>query len=86
MRHGGSRKAQAMRPQQWHRVKNVVAAVIERDRREWPSLLLAECGDDVDLFLEVCSLLALSRAAGDFIETPAWRSFSPPIPPKSTSR
>ncbi len=75
-----------MSPQRLHRVKNVVAAVIERDRREWPSLLLAECGDDVDLFFEACSLLALSPAAQDFIETPAWRSFCSAIPPRGESR
>ncbi len=75
-----------MNPDQWHRFKNVVAAVIERDRQEWPSLLLAECGDDVDLFFEVCSLLALSGSATDFIETPAWRSVSPAFRPDGASR
>ncbi len=75
-----------MSPQQWHRFKNVVAAVIERDRREWPSLLFTECGDDVDLFFEACSLLALSRSAGDFIETPAWRSVAPAFRPHGVSR
>ncbi len=62
-----------MGPERWQRFKQVVAAVLERDRREWPSCLLAQCGDDVDLFLEVSSLLALSRSLGDFIEAPAWR-------------
>ncbi len=57
----------------WQRIKEVVAAVLERDRRDWPRCLVAQCGDDVDLFLEASSLLALSKTAGDFIETPAWR-------------
>ncbi len=65
-----------MSPQQWHRCKDVVATVIERDRREWPSRLLDECGDDVDLFFEACSLLALSGSVGDFIAIPAWQSVS----------
>ncbi|MCP4655723.1 MAG: hypothetical protein GY856_09920 [bacterium] len=62
-----------MSPERWQRFKQVVAAILERDRREWPSCLLAHCGDDVDLFLEVSSLLAFSRSVGDFIEAPAWR-------------
>ncbi len=61
-----------MSPKRWHRFKRVVAAVLERDRREWPSRLVEECGDDVDLFLDASSLLAASRSAGDFIEHPAW--------------
>ncbi len=75
-----------MGPHQWQRIKNVVAALIERDRREWPSLLYAECGDDVDLFFEACSLLALSRSAGDFIQTPAWRPASAAFRPHAASR
>ncbi len=63
-----------MNPSQWQRCKNAVAAVIERDRQEWPSRLLEECGDDVDLFFEACSLLALSNSIGDFIRVPAWYS------------
>ncbi len=61
-----------MSPRRWHRFKVVVANVLERDRREWPTRLVEECGDDVDLFLDASSLLAASRAAGDFIEHPAW--------------
>ncbi len=67
-----------MSPQQWHRFKNIVVAVKERDRREWPSHLFAECGDDVDLFFEASSLLAVSNSVGDFIERPAWRLVSHP--------
>ncbi len=65
-----------MSPRRWHRFKHVVAAVLERDRREWPSRLVDECGDDVDLFLEASRLLAQSRPAGDFIEHPAWSTVS----------
>lgn len=62
-----------MSPERWQRFKEVVAAVLDRDRQEWPSCLLAQCGDDVDLFLEASSLLAASRSVGDFIEAPAWQ-------------
>ncbi|MCP3957490.1 MAG: hypothetical protein GY719_06525 [bacterium] len=67
-----------MSPKRWHRFKNVVAAVLERDRREWPERLLSECGDDVDLFLDASCLLAHSRSAGDFIRAPAWRALISP--------
>ncbi len=60
-----------MNSERWHRFKDVVARVMEWDRREWPARLIAECGDDVDLFFEASSLLALSPEASDFIEIPA---------------
>ncbi len=69
-----------MSPERWNRFKRVVAAVLEQERRDWPSSLVAHCGDDVDLFLEASALLAVSRSAGDFIEVPAWhllRSYTP---------
>lgn len=66
----------------WHRFKDVVASVLERDRQEWPAALLAQCGDDVDLFLEASALLAVSRSAEDFIEAPAWQVLGwPSFPP-----
>jgi hypothetical protein len=61
-----------MSPKRWQEYKQVVASTLERDRRDWPSCLLAQCGDDVDLFLDASSLLAASRSLGDFIESPAW--------------
>ncbi len=62
-----------MRTENFSRIKSIVTAVLEKDRREWPSALVEQCGDDVDLFLEATSLLALSRLVDDFIEAPAWR-------------
>ncbi len=72
-----------MTPDRWHRFKRIVGAVLERERAEWPRSLLAECGDDVDLFLEASSLLALSRSAGEFIEVPAWQRLASPANPRS---
>ena len=69
-----------MSPERWQRFKEVIAAVLDHDRREWPSCLLAQCGDDVDLFLEASSLLALSRSVDDFIEAPAWQSLGSSVP------
>lgn len=65
-----------MSPERWDRCKDVVANLLERERREWPSSLVDACGDDVDVFLEATSLLAVSRSAGDFIRAPAWRMLS----------
>ena len=62
-----------MSPERWQRFKEVVTAVLERNRQEWPSCLVKQCGDDVDLFLDASSLLAAGRSMGDFIEAPAWR-------------
>ncbi len=67
-----------MTPDKWHRCKKIVGAVLEREREEWPRSLLSECGDDVDLFLEASSLLAVSRSAGDFIAAPALQVLSSP--------
>ncbi len=61
-----------MGPERWQRFKQIVMTVWEKDRREWPSSLVDQCGDDVELFLEASSLLALSQSVGDFIESPAW--------------
>ncbi len=63
-----------MSPDRWQRFKQIVMTVWEKDRREWPSSLVDQCGDDVELFLEASSLLALSRSVGGFIESPAWRA------------
>ncbi len=74
-----------MSPNRWQRFKNVVARVLERDRREWPACLLDQCGDDVDLFLDASSLLAVSRSAGSFIETPAWQVLTSSAPERPES-
>ena len=73
-----------MQPEHWHRFKEVVAAVLERNRDEWPQSLVSHCGDDVDLFLEASALLAVSRSVGDFIETPAWQILAAHSGPPST--
>lgn len=55
----------------WQRAKPILDDALERDRKQWPTLLMETCGDDVDLFLEVSTLLAASRGLGDFIESSA---------------
>ena len=62
-----------MSPERWQRFKQTVVEVMEPGRAEWPSYLVKKCGGDIDLFLDVSSLLAASRSISDFIKTPAWR-------------
>lgn len=61
----------------WQKLKNIFNDTLEQDREEWPAFLLEQCGDDVDLFLEVSSLLAVEAQIGGFIETPAVDSVFP---------
>jgi len=63
-----------MHSHSWQRLKDIVDAALERDQQSWPAWLAETCGDDIDLFLEVSSLLAASRQHGDFIERPAIES------------
>jgi hypothetical protein len=60
-----------MNPEMWQRVKKILHSALDHDRERWPAYLAETCGHDVDLFLEVSSLLAASRGAEGFIERPA---------------
>lgn len=55
----------------WQRAQPIVDSFLETEDKLWPKLLAARCGEDVELFLEVSTLLAASRKLGDFIERPA---------------
>ncbi len=59
--------------ERWQRCKQIVCSMLTEDRETWPSLLVQECGDDVDLFLDAACLIRLSLKVGDFIEEPALR-------------
>ena len=72
-----------MSPEGWNRCKNVVASLLDLERQEWPARLVEVCGDDVDVFLEASSLLAVSRAAEDFIHAPAWQLLAGCRPPSA---
>jgi len=67
-----------MGSERWQQLKDVVGAVLEQERQDWPTCLVEKCGHDVDLFLQASSLLATSTTVGDFIEKPAWRIFGRP--------
>ena len=62
-----------MTPEKWQKFKAIVVELMTLEQTEWPERLVAECGDDVDLFLDASAMLAASRSLGDFIEAPAWR-------------
>lgn len=63
-----------MSPERWKRFKRLVTSALDQERTMWPSFLAAQCGDDVDLFLDASSMLAAGRSMGDFIEAPAWEA------------
>ena len=69
-----------MSSDRWERMKSNLTEILEQDPSDWPTCLVTTCGDDVDLFLEVSTLLAKSRSIGDFIEVPAWSKLASPPP------
>ncbi|MEM1206265.1 MAG: hypothetical protein AAGN66_23740 [Acidobacteriota bacterium] len=48
-------------PERYQRVKDVVDLALKVERKAWPSWLAERCGDDVEVFLEVTTLLAASQ-------------------------
>lgn len=73
-----------MNPERWQRFKQVITTVLEQDQQKWPTFLAAQCGDDVNLFLDASVILASSRSIGDFIKAPAWQGLlagEPRTPP-----
>ena len=58
-------------PEHWQRCKEIIGSMLDHDRSSWPSLLLEQCGDDVDLFLDAACLARLSSKLGSFLEEPA---------------
>src|SRR6185295_4158821 len=61
----------------WHRVKEIIEAVLARAPAARAALILEMCGDDASLRAEVESLLAAIEEASRFIERPALQSLSP---------
>ena len=51
----------------WHRVKEVIEALLARPPAERAETIQQMCGDDVSLRAEVESLFAAIQAAEDFI-------------------
>ena len=60
-----------MTPEQWHRVKEVFEAALERPPEERSAFLGQACGDDALLRTEVKSLLSSHELEKSFLETPA---------------
>lgn len=55
---------------QWERVKRIFSEALDHKGHERELFVAAECGADVELRLEVESLLASHEGAEDFIEEP----------------
>ena len=60
-----------MSPERWQHVKEIVWTALERSSQTRPEFLEEACAQDSELFDEVSSLLAMSRAVGSFLERPA---------------
>ncbi|MEK7855290.1 MAG: protein kinase [Acidobacteriota bacterium] len=65
-----------MSPEHWQRIEAVFQAAIDLSLQERKKFLETECGEDVDLRLEVERLLASDDSAADFIESPIWTDSS----------
>lgn len=60
-----------MTPEQWHRVKEVFEAALERAPSERSDFLAEACAEDDSLHSEVKSLLSFYGQESEFMETPA---------------
>ena len=60
-----------MTPEQWHRVKEVFEAALERAPRERSAFLSQACSSDESLHREVESLLSSYKQEKSFMEKPA---------------
>ena len=57
----------------WHNVKEIFLAALEKDAEKRAAFLDEVCADDTDLRGEVESLLASHEESADFIEIPAFK-------------
>src|SRR5262245_30056634 len=60
-----------MTPEQWHRVKEVFEAALEREASERPAFVDQACGEDESVHSEVKSLLSSYEQEKSFMDTPA---------------
>src|SRR5262249_59353754 len=65
------RTATAMKPEQWQRLKDLFEAALQQEPGHRRQFLEQVCGDDIELYEEVVSLLASYEQAGSFIAAPA---------------
>ena len=59
--------------ERWARTKDVLGRLLEQERSSWPTFLVEQCGDDVELFLDLACLARLSPYLDSFLEQPAFR-------------
>jgi eukaryotic-like serine/threonine-protein kinase len=60
-----------VKPERWHKVKELLASALELEPEERASFLKQACGDDEELGSEVESLLSSHEPGDSFMETPA---------------
>jgi len=60
-----------MKPEQWQRLKDLFEAALQQEPGHRRQFLEQVCGDDIELYEEVVSLLASYEQAGGFIAAPA---------------
>ncbi|MGH7469943.1 MAG: serine/threonine protein kinase, partial [Longimicrobiales bacterium] len=59
-----------MNAERWQRIESILARALETTGTARMRLVLAECGDDVELRRDIESLLAEHERAPDYLETP----------------
>ncbi len=58
-----------MTPERWKQIEQIFFKAVEIPQDKRPSFLLAECGDDSELFYEVESLILHENQAGAMMKT-----------------
>jgi eukaryotic-like serine/threonine-protein kinase len=61
-----------MSPERWLKIESVFQTAIDLPASRRDAFLAEECGDDLELCLEVKKLLASADSASGFIESPVW--------------
>ena len=69
-----------MTPERWRQINDLFYSVVERQPDQRAAFLDAACAGDLDLRSEVESLLALQPHVADFIEEPAFKPPTRPLP------
>ena len=57
--------------EQWEHFKGVVSTLLDEEPASWPTLLVEQCGHDLNLFLDTACFVRLSFHLGTFLEEPA---------------
>src|SRR5579885_47265 len=67
----------ALAPHRWQQVDALFHATLERPAEEREAFLRQACGDDLDLYREVESLLRHTNSSSELLQRPVWAAVSP---------